>query len=162
MGLWRFIRRIKPAQLWKLCLLCAANLTKVWPTWRATNKSVAYATKHFGKQHQYNNPANAFRHALWSYLIAVNCLKQDQQKDEIIRWTIKITDMHEDLFPNKPLARAMDIHNNHLGVHYFNRYGKQDEEEIVDLLRDLIRGSVQIKDLKELEMIPEDRMVNME
>ena len=162
MGLWRFIRRLKPAQLWKLFLLCAANLTKVWPTWKATNKSVAYATKYYGKKHQKNNPANAFRHALWSYLIAVNCLRHEQQKDDIIQWAIKITDMHENLFPNEPLARAMDIHNNHLGVHYFKRYGKQDEEQIVTLLRDLIKESVQIKELKELEMIPKDKMVHLE
>ena len=161
MGLWRFVKRLKPGQLWKLGLLCAANLNKVWPTWKATKRSVAYATQYYGKQHQKNTPANAFRHALWSYLIAVNCLKKRSQKDGIIEWTIKITDMHEDLFPNKPMARAMDLHNNHLGVHYFKKYGKREEEEIVTLLRDLMEESVQIKTLQELEMIPEDKMVHL-
>ncbi len=31
----------------------------------------------------------------------------------------KITQMHEDLFPNEPLQRKMDLHNNKVGRDYF-------------------------------------------
>lgn len=31
----------------------------------------------------------------------------------------KMTDMHEELFPNNPLERKMDLHNNQVGLDYF-------------------------------------------
>ena len=161
MGLWRFIKRLKPRQLWKLCLLCTANLTKVWPTWKATKNSVAYATEIYGKSHQKNNQANAFRHALWSYLIAMYCLRKPEQKEDTLQWAIKITDMHEYLFPNKPLAREMDIHNNHLGIHYFKLHGELDEVEIINILKELTGESILISELEELEQIPKDKMVHL-
>jgi hypothetical protein len=30
-----------------------------------------------------------------------------------------MTDMHEELFPNKPLETKMDLHNNKFGMDYF-------------------------------------------
>ena len=30
-----------------------------------------------------------------------------------------MTDLHEELFPNKPLERKMDLHNNQVGMDYF-------------------------------------------
>ena len=161
MRLWRIIRRLKPSQLWQLSMLSMANLTKVWPTWKATKKSVAYASEFYGKSHHKNTPANAFRHALWSYLIALYSMKKKEQKDEVIQWAIKITDLHEDLFPNKPMARAMDLHNNHLGVHYFKNQGWTDEEEIVEKFKDLTGGSVLINELEELKLVPGDKMVHL-
>ena len=82
MRLWRFLRRLKPGQIWQLCKLSMANLNKVWPTWKATNRSVAVATELYGKSHHKNTPANAFRHALWSYLIAQYSMKRQEQKDQ--------------------------------------------------------------------------------
>lgn len=161
MSLWRFIRKLKPGQLWKLCKLCAANIFKIWPTWRATNKSVAYATRYYGKWHRKNTPANAFRHALWSYLIASKCLKHEDQIDEVSDWAIKITDLHEELFPNSPIEKAMDLHNNHLGVYYFRRFGSQAEEEIVSKLKALTPHSLRIEHIEKLRGVPEDKMVHL-
>ncbi len=30
-----------------------------------------------------------------------------------------MTDLHEELFPNKPLEKKMDLHNNKIGMDYF-------------------------------------------
>ena len=30
-----------------------------------------------------------------------------------------MTDLHEELFPNKPLETKMDLHNNEVGMNYF-------------------------------------------
>lgn len=30
-----------------------------------------------------------------------------------------MTDLHEELFPNKPLETKMDLHNNQIGMDYF-------------------------------------------
>ena len=79
----------------------------------------------------------------------------------MVQWAIRITDLHEYLFPNEPIARAMDLHNNRLGIHYFEKYGPRKEEEIVVHLRKLTRDSVRIEDLEELELIPQDKMVHL-
>ena len=133
----------------------------IWPTWRATNKSVSIASQYYGKWHHKNTPANAFRHALWSYLIAANCLKHKDQVNEVVDWALKITDLHEELYPNEPIEKAMDLHNNHLGVHYFRKLRIRSEEEIVSTFRELTQHSVRIAHMKELEGVPEDIMVHL-
>ena len=161
MKLWRFVRRLKPIQLWKLCQLCLGNLTKVWPTWRATKKSVSLATQLYGKEHQKNTAANAFRHAMWTYLIARNCIKREEQKEIVAEWAKKITDLHEELFPNEELARAMDLHNNNLGIQYFKKYMWTDDEEIVYRFKSLAQESILINNLEELALVPIDKMAHM-
>ena len=39
--------------------------------------------------------------------------------EKSLKWCEKLTDMHEDLFPNKPLETKMDLHNNRVGMDYF-------------------------------------------
>ena len=39
--------------------------------------------------------------------------------EKSLKWCKKLTDMHEDLFPNKPLETKMDLHNNRVGMDYF-------------------------------------------
>ncbi len=36
-----------------------------------------------------------------------------------MKWTKEITDIHENIFPNAPLQRKMDLHNNKVGREYF-------------------------------------------
>ena len=39
--------------------------------------------------------------------------------EKALAWCKKITDLHEELFPNEPLQRHMDLHNNKIGINYF-------------------------------------------
>lgn len=39
--------------------------------------------------------------------------------EKSLKWCEKLTNMHEDLFPNKPLETKMDLHNNRVGMDYF-------------------------------------------
>lgn len=45
------------------------------------------------------------------------CKISSPQKSLI--WCKKLTDFHEDLFPNKTLETMMDLHNNKVGMDYF-------------------------------------------
>lgn len=39
--------------------------------------------------------------------------------EKSLKWCKKLTDLHEELFPNKPLETKMDKHNNKVGIQYF-------------------------------------------
>lgn len=84
----------------------------------ATLKSFALAQKHFPKTHSNNGVGNAFRHSLWTCLIMMYCCKISSPK-KAIEYCKRMTDLHEELFPNKPLEKKMDLHNNQVGMDYF-------------------------------------------
>lgn len=84
----------------------------------ATVKSFSLAQKHFPKTHSNNGEGNAFRHSLWTCLILMYCCKISSPK-KALDYCKKMTDMHEELFPNKPLETKMDLHNNQVGMDYF-------------------------------------------
>ncbi len=77
-------------------------------TFFATYKTYKISEKLFPKTHGLHGAGNAFRHALWNSLIMMYCCKVSSPKKALI-WTEKITQMHEDLFPNEPLQRKMDF-----------------------------------------------------
>lgn len=107
----------------------------VIPTLQATRKTVKIAQREYGNAHKGNTKANAFRHALWNVLIAKHCLKWKNNKDKVVQWTEKITTKHEDLAPNPPLERAMDLHNNHMGQRWSEALLEVSEHIIIDKLK---------------------------
>ena len=84
----------------------------------ATLKSFSLAQKHFPKTHANNGVGNAFRHSLWTCLIMMYCCKISSPK-KALAYCKAMTDLHEELFPNKPLETKMDLHNNKVGMDYF-------------------------------------------
>ncbi|MGI9547601.1 MAG: DUF6973 domain-containing protein [Flavobacteriaceae bacterium] len=162
MKLWVFMRSLRPAQLWKLLIFSVGNLSRIWPTWQATKKSVAYASKYYGRQHHKNSPANAFRHALWNYLIARKCMKNRAEIEEILSWTKKITDLHENLFPNSDLARAMDLHNNAIGRLIFRDHMSKSETEILQILLEMTKDSQRVYTLEQLGEVAQNQMIHIE
>lgn len=84
----------------------------------ATVKSFSLAQKHFPKTHSTNGEGNAFRHALWNCLIMMYCCKISSPQ-KALDFCKKMTDLHEELFTNKPLETKMDLHNNQVGMDYF-------------------------------------------
>lgn len=84
----------------------------------ATLRSFSLAQKHFPKTHSNNGVGNAFRHSLWTCLIMMYCCKISSPK-KALDYCKKMTDLHEELFPNKPLETKMDLHNNQVGLDYF-------------------------------------------
>ena len=84
----------------------------------ATLRSFSLAQKHFPKSHSNNGVGNAFRHSLWTCLIMMYCSKVSSPQ-KALDFCKKITDLHEELFPNEPLETKMDLHNNKIGMDYF-------------------------------------------
>ena len=162
MSLFGVIKNLSLRQLWKLALLCIRNIWKLIPTWKATRMSVAVADEYYGKEHHRNTPANAFRHALWNYLVAKKCFKTKDKMDDVLQWTKEITDFHEDLFPNDQLARAMDLHNNRVGRNIFQSKPATSYDEIILMMRHLTAQSKFINSTEELIMLDENQLVHIE
>ncbi|WP_047484459.1 DUF6973 domain-containing protein [Chryseobacterium rhizosphaerae] len=87
-------------------------------SFHATVQAFTIAQKKFPATASNNGIGNAFRHALWCCFITSYCCKVSSPK-KALDFCKRITDMHEELFPNKPLETKMDLHNNKIGMDYF-------------------------------------------
>ena len=81
----------------------------------ATTKSFLLAQNKFPKSSSSNGIGNAYRHALWTCLILMYCSKVSSP-EKSLEFCKKMTNLHEDLFPNEPLEKKMDLHNNIIGM----------------------------------------------
>lgn len=81
----------------------------------ATMKSFVIAKEYFPQTNSSSGVGNAFRHALWTCLITMYCSKVSSPR-KALDFAKKMTDLHEELFPNKPLETKMDLHNNKVGM----------------------------------------------
>ncbi len=124
--------------------------------------SVSVADEIYGKEHHRNTPANAFRHALWNFLVAKNCFRSKEKIDDVLLWTKEITDFHEDLFPNGQLAKAMDLHNNRVGRNFFQMNPMASYDEIVSRMKNLTSHSTIINKIEELKELDENQLVHIE
>jgi len=109
------------------------------------------ASDHFEKRHHKNGPSNAFRHALWNYLIAKGCKRWSKKDQQVLKWTKAITDLHEEAFFGTEIATAMDLHNNEVGRHMFRLHPDEKEEKVVDILLEMTKTSVFVKSESDLE-----------
>ena len=84
----------------------------------ATLKCFQIAKQYFPKTNSTNGIGNAFRHSLWTCMIAMYCCKISSPKKSL-DFCRKMTDLHEELFPNEALGKKMDLHNNQIGIELF-------------------------------------------
>ena len=146
-----FIKSIKISLFWSLFKLFLKHPLWVIPTLKATKKCIRICNVVFGKLHHKNNPTNAFRHALWNFIIAKECLKWYGTMEKVIAWAKTITDWHEAFSPNPPLAREMDLHNNRIGRDLFVKHINSTLEEVILILKEMTSKALKISVLKELE-----------
>lgn len=124
-------------QLWSLAGFCLRYPLFMIPTYMATRKTIAVCDQKFGKAHHKNGRANAFRHALWNVLIIHTC-KRWASIAKATAWTKRITDWHEDFSVNPELARAMDLHNNHIGRTFAQQHADASESQLIQLVMVMI------------------------
>lgn len=156
--LWRIFKKLDFKQLFALSWLFLKNPKYAFPTIFATKRCMNIAYKEYGSKHHLGNPANAFRHALWVILIIKNCLKWQSNEQKAKTWAKKFTDWHEDFSPNQALERVMDLHNNAMGILYFNELKDKNEVEIVSFLKQKASEAVKILTTDEVESF-EDKLV---
>lgn len=120
----------------------------------ASLRAFQKAKELYPKTNSNSGKGNAFRHAYWCCLIMMYFCKISSP-EKSLKWCKKLTDMHEDLFPNQPLETKMDRHNNQVGMDYFMSLlpgvHRQFFESsfFVDELRKRTKNAVLIKSLDE-------------
>ena len=144
MNMLKTLKRISLKSFWTLVKLCLRFPFFVLPTLYATKQCMSTSTEIYGRLHFKNGPANAFRHAFWNYLIAKRCFRWRKNMDAVLIWTKKITDWHENAFPNRELAKKMDLHNNEVGLFIFKEHLSKLESQVVDVLREMNSKAIKI------------------
>ncbi len=150
---WRILKNLDFKQLFGLLWLFLKNPIYAFPTVFATRRCMDIAQKEYGSRHHLSNPANAFRHALWVILIIKRCLKWRNNEEKAKMWAKKFTDWHEDFSPNEALERAMDLHNNKMGIVFFEEIKNYNETEIVSFLKRNASEAVKIENVGEIEKL---------
>lgn len=136
-----------------MAMLALKNPLFIWPTFKATQETVNLSYHYYQRKHHENGPANAFRHALWNYLIVKKCTKWSKSKEKVLRWAKNITDWHEHAFPNRELARKMDLHNNEVGRSLFLEHENDDFDDVIEKLLKMTEASVYIKEAAVLKSL---------
>lgn len=130
-------------------------------TFFATLRTFRISDKKYPKTHYYNGRGNAFRHGLWCCLIMMYCCKISSPQ-KALKWCKEITDMHEDLFINEPILRAMDVHNNQIGMDLFMKMLEGIHRQFFEtsfFIDELYSLSEQAKFISSIEEIEEGKMV---
>ncbi len=147
--LWRILKNLNFKQLFGLLWLFLKNPIFAIPTIFATKRCMNIAYEEYGSKHHLNNKANAFRHALWVILIIRKCLKWKNNEEKVKAWAKTFTDWHEDFSPNEALERVMDMHNNQMGILYFEEVKGKNETEIISLLKQKTSEAAKIETVEE-------------
>lgn len=150
MSVWNVLKSIKAKQLFGFFRFFIRHPLFAVATFFATVSTYKIAEEEFPKIHGKLNKANAFRHALWNYLIAKSCSRYSKNEKKIIRWTKDVVDWHEELFINKPLPREMDLHNNEIGRDLFVSSNDLEVPELRSQLLELLKSSRKVTSLKEI------------
>jgi len=148
---WRIIKELDFKQLFGLFWLFLQNPIYAFPTIFATKRCMNIAQKEYGGEHHLSNPANAFRHALWVILIVKKCLKWSNNEEKAKVWAKKFTDWHEDFSPNAALERAMDFHNNEMGIIFLEEIKNKNEAEIISFLKQKASEAIKIESVEEVK-----------
>jgi hypothetical protein len=151
MSFWKLIKGIRFKQLISLFGFSLKHPLLMFATIKATSHTMKIVQEKFPDIHGKDNKANAFRHAFWNYMIAVKCSRKEKHINAIISWTKEITDWHEDFSPNEPLARAMDLHNNHIGRELFQNHPSKTEREVINVLESRLIDAIQVNSCEEIE-----------
>jgi hypothetical protein len=158
MKIWARLKTFNLLQLFKLAQLFITKPHYIKLTLQASKKAVVLANKHYGNTHQYNNRANAFRHALWVVLLGQFVYQKNEDITIAKSWALKVTTAHEDIAVNKPLERTMDLHNNKVGSLLLEKLIRKSLEDTVIYLKEKAAQAAQIDSVDDIKKF-DDQLV---
>ncbi len=155
MSIWSIIKSLKYRQLKSAFFLFLKKPLYLYPTLKATVNAYRGSQREFPKTHYLNGKGNAFRHAFWNMMLCKECSKWTTDNDIAIAWAKTITDWHEELSPNKPLDKAMDLHNNEVGRELFKelnaKSAKPKVNMLIDSLKEKLKSSFKAETISEMD-----------
>ena len=159
--IWEVLKKIQFRELWGLTILCVKHPLYVFPTMKASKRCIAICDELFGNTHHLNNPANAFRHAIWNVLIVSYCARKNKNITRVLTWAKLITDWHEDFSINLPINRAMDMHNNEIGLILAKDLFAENEQKIVEIVQKETKEAKKVTTIEEIDQY-KDQLVYLE
>lgn len=153
MAIWARVKTLNVRQFFALSLAFTLKPRYIIPTYKATKETVEICDNLFGIKHHEDNRTNAFRHALWNFKICEKCYRTSGSEEKAVNWSMKITDLHEKLFPNEDLPQIMDLHNNRIGREVFQDCINQTFDPIW-ILKEKMKEAVKVKTKEDVENAP--------
>lgn len=150
MAIWARLKNMSPREVFQLFKISIRQPRFIIPTIKATRQSIEICDELYGDDHHENNRTNAFRHALWNYLICEKCYKVSGSVERSIEWSKKITDLHEELAPNDKPAKLMDLHNNRIGRKLFKMNYSEENLAIITLLKEEMKKAIKVIKTEEI------------
>jgi hypothetical protein len=99
----------------------------------------------------HNNNGDAFRHCLWTCLIA---------KETSVSWAQKWTTAHESSSPPEGLSRKMDEYNNNKGIEIFSQNTQSSTAQIIQKCLIAIQNG-ELKEIKNQALVPTNLTNNL-
>lgn len=155
MAVWARVKSLDLRQLITLSKAFALQPGFIMPTYKATKETLEICDLNFGKHHHGDNITNAFRHALWNYQICKRCLSTSGSVEKAVKWSEKITGLHEKLFQNDLLSETMDLHNNRVGREVFQA-NCSAKFEAVNYFMKKMAVAIKVSSLEEIELAQEN------
>lgn len=127
----------------------------------ASFRAFKIAKDFYPKTSTSNGRGNAFRHSFWVCIIMMYFCKVSSPKKSQ-KWCVKLTDLHEELFPNEPLETLMDHHNNKIGMQYFLSLLEGTHRQFFEtsfFIKELQKKTEEAILLKNLDQKLDDRLV---
>lgn len=155
MAVWARIKSLSFKEVFQLSKVCILHPRFIIPTLKATRETVKICDQHFQNDHHKNNRTNAFRHALWNYLISKKCFQVCGSVGKSVDWSKIITDLHEKLAPNAKLLKLMDLHNNKVGRNLFQKFYSEENFDFIAILKEEMRAAVKVSSTEEINNLPE-------
>lgn len=153
--IWKQLKKLNFWQLIKLFRVFALRPHHIILTFDATKKAIKISDRIFPEIHHENGFPNAFRHALWNVLLCQAFYRKNKSLVKTIQRVDQITMLHENLFQNKDLEKAMDIHNNRVGQKLFVKNPDFSEEKFTELLLGKELKAIKISKSTDLKELPE-------
>ncbi len=160
MAVWARIKNMNFKELFSVSRVFITKPRYILPTYKATIKTIKICDHLYEKEHHNNGTENAFRHALWNYLICEKCYPISGSVKIVRDWSDHITGLHEKLSPNQKLAKAMDLHNNRVGQFLFSE-NTLSEGEIIGRLEQKMNKAIKVINVLEIEKA-KDKLVYIE
>jgi len=143
-------------EIFSLVVLLVQYPLYIFPTLRATKQTLKICNIEYSDTHHLHGKGNAFRHALWNVLIALYTSRIHKNEEKSVKWAERITDLHEELAPNEPMEKAMDLHNNALGRAIFGKLKEDTLNYIVNEVKKRAEGAVIIRVVSDIMQYKND------
>ncbi len=150
MAVWARIKNMNLKELFSVSKVFITRPRYIFPTYIGTIESIEICDELYAEEHHNDGKENAFRHALWNYLICKKCYSISGSVKTVRNWSDHITGLHEKLSPNPKLAKAMDLHNNRVGQFLFSE-NPLSKTELIQLLQHKMETAIKVKTVIEIE-----------